>query len=306
MSAGKRSIFAWYKNKSATAREDFWTGLLCLSPAALISFVFVVIPIAFSLYLSFHEWDLLRPNKPFVGLANYQKLFRSAEFWGSLRNTFFYTLSVVIIGSTLSLILAVLLNRKMRGLTFFRTAYFMPVVTSTVAISVVWTWIYNPQYGLMNALLSWLHLPVNNWLVDPRWAMPAVIIMSIWKNVGYHMVIFLAGLQDIPDVYYEAASIDGANAWQRFRHITWPLLRSTTGFVLITNTIFSFQVFGPVYVMTKGGPMRSTTVLVYLLYQRAFEFREMGYASAMAWVLFVIIMAFSLIQAKYTSKGVNA
>jgi multiple sugar transport system permease protein len=306
MATQKRSIFAWYKSKSATAREDFWTGLLCLSPAALISLVFVIIPIAFSFYLSFHSWDLLRTNKPFVGLANYQRLLQSAEFWGALRNTFVYTLSVVIIGSTLSLILAVLLNGKLHGLGFFRTAYFMPVVTSTVAISVVWTWVYNPQYGLMNAILSWLHVPINNWLVDPRWAMPAVIIMSIWKNVGYHMVIFLAGLQDIPDVYYEAASIDGANAWQRFRHITWPLLRPTTGFVLITNTIFSFQVFGPVYVMTKGGPMRSTTVLVYLLYQRAFEFREMGYASAMAWVLFVIIMAFSLIQVKYTSKGVNA
>ncbi len=295
----------WLSGKSATAREDFWTGLLCLTPATLLALVFTAFPVLFSLYLSFHKWGILTPEKPFVGLANYQRLLHDAEFWSAMRHTLTYTVSVVVIGSALSLLLALMLNQKLRGLSFFRTAYFMPVVTSTVAVSVVWAWIYNPQYGLMNVLLRALGLPPSNWLVDPKWAMPAIIIMSIWKNLGYHMVIFLTGLQDIPDILYEAARIDGASGWDLFRSITWPLLRPTTGFVLITNTIFSFQVFGPVYVMTKGGPMRSTTVALYYLYQRAFEFREMGYASAVAWVLFLIILVFSILQARYTSKGVE-
>ncbi len=291
--------------KSAIRREDFWTGLLCLSPTLIIVAVFTLFPVLFSFYLSFHRWSILKPEKPFVGLDNYIRMFSTAEFWQALQNTVVYTVGVVGLETPLALLLALALSRKLRGLTFYRTAYFMPAVTSTIAIAVVWTWLYNPQYGLFNDFLRLLGLPEPGWLVDPVWALPAIIIMSIWKNVGYHMVIFVAGLQAIPDVYYEAASIDGANAWKRFWHITWPLLIPTTGFVLITNVIFSFQVFGPVYVMTRGGPMRSTTVIVYYLYQRAFEFREMGYASAVAWVLFLIILILTVIQFRYTRKGVE-
>lgn len=291
--------------KSAIRREDFWTGLLCLSPTLIIVAVFTLFPVLFSFYLSFHRWSILKPEKPFVGLDNYTRMLSAAEFWQALQNTVVYTVGVVGLETPLALLLALALSRKLRGLTFYRTAYFMPAVTSTIAIAVVWTWLYNPQYGLFNDFLRLLGLPEPGWLVDPVWALPAIIIMSIWKNVGYHMVIFVAGLQAIPDVYYEAASIDGANAWRRFWHITWPLLMPTTGFVLITNVIFSFQVFGPVYVMTRGGPMRSTTVIVYYLYQRAFEFREMGYASAVAWVLFLIILILTVIQFRYTRKGVE-
>ena len=304
-SAKGARVWPWRVSRSPLFWEDFWTGLLCLSPSVLVTCVFVVFPILFSLYLSFHEWSILQPQKPFVGLANYQRLLNSAEFWQALRNTVIYTVGVVPIGAAISLGLALLLNRRLRGRAFYRTAYFMPVVTSTVAIAVVWTWIYNPQYGLMNYLLRLVGLSPSNWLADPRWALPAIIIMSIWKNAGYHMVIFLAGLQEIPEVYYEAASIDGAGALGHFRHITWPMLRPTTGFVLITSTIFSFQAFGPVYVMTGGGPMRSTTVVVYYLYQRAFEFLEMGYASAIAWVLFLIIFVLTIVQFRYTRKGVG-
>jgi multiple sugar transport system permease protein len=286
--------------------EDAWTALLCLSPTAVIGGIFLLLPILFSLYLSFHQWSILDPSQPFVGLSNYQRLVNAAEFWQALRNTVVYTAGTVGVGAALSLGLAVLLDRPIRGLTFYRTAYFMPVVTSTVVVAIVWTWIYNPQYGLMNDLLRRVGLPTTNWLADPRWALVAITIMGIWKTAGYNMVIFLAGLQTIPDIYYEAARIDGAGAWSRLRHITLPMLRPTTAFVLITSTIFSFQVFGPVYVMTGGGPMRSTTVIVYYLYQRAFEFRDMGYASAVAWVLFLVLFSLSLLQFRYARAAVGA
>jgi len=291
---------------SVRDREDFWTGLFCLTPAVTISLIFVVLPIIYSFYLSFHQWSILIADKPFVGLDNYRRLLKSTEFWNAMRNTGVYTVAVVTVGSALSLFIAVLLNRKLRFQAFYRTAYFMPVVTSTVAVAVVWTWIYNPQYGMMNYLLRLVKLPTCNWLVDPNWALPAVIIMSIWKNIGYHMVIFLAALQQIPQSYYEAASLDGAGRLDSFRYITWPLLKPTTSFVLVMNTIFSFRVFGPVYVMTGGGPMRRTTVIVYHIYQRAFEMREMGYASAMSWVLFAVILAMTLLQRRFTSKGETA
>ncbi len=290
---------------SATKREDFWTGLICLTPTLLITLVFFILPVIFSFYLSFHHWNILKPDKPFVGLDNYRRMFATDEFWAALKNTVLYTIGVVPIGAMISLLLALLLNQKIRGLYFYRTAYFMPVITSTIVVAVVWTWIYNPYYGLINIVLKMFKLPQPGWLVDPEWALPAIIIMSIWKNMGYHMVIFLAGLQNIPQVYYEAAAIDGAGRLAQFRYITWPMLRPTTALVLMTSIIFSFQVFGPVYVMTGGGPMRRTTVLLYYIYQRGFEFKEMGYASAVAWVLFFIIFAVTLVQFRYSRRGVG-
>lgn len=291
--------------RSATQREDFWTGLLCLSPTLIITAVFTFFPVFYSLYLSFHRWNILKPEKPFVGLDNYAAMFNNSEFWLAMQHTFVYMIGVVLLETPLALLLGLALMRKMRGIAFYRTAYFIPAVSSTVAIAVVWTWLFNQQYGLINQGLSLLKLPSPGWLIDPNWAMMAIIIMGIWKNLGYHMIIFLAGLQDIPETFYEQASIDGGNAWQKFWNITWPLLRPTTGFVLITNVIFSFQVFGQIYVMTRGGPMRATTVIVYYLYQRAFEFREMGYASAVAWVVFIIILVLTLIQFRFTRKGVE-
>jgi multiple sugar transport system permease protein len=223
----------------------------------------------------------------------------------SLKNTAIFTVGVVGLETPLALLIAIVLTRKLRGLALYRAAFFMPAVTSTIAVAVVWSWVFDPQYGIINQALAVFGITGPGWLNDSQWALPAIIIMSIWKNAGYHMVIFLAGLQDIPESYYEAAAIDGASSWQKFRNITWPLLTPTTGFVLITNVIFSFQVFGPVYVMTSGGPMRATSVVVYYLYKRAFQFREMGYASAIAWVLFLIILVLTVLQFRYTRKGVE-
>jgi multiple sugar transport system permease protein len=299
----KRSARHRKRNWSATEKEDFWTGLVCLFPTVVVTLVFVVVPVVFSFYLSFHQWNILKPEKPFVGFDNYVRMFQTDEFWGALKHTVLYAVGVVPIGLVISLGMALLLNQRMAGLSIYRTAYFLPVVTSTIVVAVVWTWLYNPYYGLINMVLKSIGIAQPGWLTDPKWALPAVIIMSIWKNLGYHMVIFLAGLQSISPVYYEAAAIDGAGGLDKFRHITWPLLRPTTALVVMTSVIFSFQVFGPIYVMTGGGPMRSTTVLLYYIYQRGFEFKEMGYASAVAWVLFAIIFSLTLIQFRYSRRG---
>lgn len=276
--------------------EFRWTALLGLAPTMLVTTVFVLIPIGFSLYLSFWEWPLIGPNREFVGLANYGRLLQSPEFWNAIRVSALYSLGVVPLSTVVALALALLVNRPLRGLSFYRTAYFMPVVTSTVAVAIVWKWIYNPQAGLLNWLLGTLQLPALGWLTDPRWALPALIIMAVWKYAGYYMVIFVAGLRSIPREYEEAAEIDGAGRLARFWHVTWPLLRPTTAVVVITSTIFAFQVFGPVYIMTGGGPVRSTSVIVYHLYERAFGFQELGYASAMGWALFLIVFPLTVLQ----------
>jgi len=278
------------------------TALVYLSPTLLVVTVFVLVPIGFSLYLSFWRWPLIGPSRAFVGLANYGRLLHSPEFWNAIRVTSLYTLGVVPLSTAASLALALLVDRPLRGLSVYRTAFFMPVVTSTVAVAIVWKWIYNPQAGLLNELLRLIHLPPLGWLMDSRWALPALVIMAVWKYAGYYMVMFLAGLQAIPREYAEAARIDGAGRLARFRHITWPLLRPTTALVVITSTIFAFQVFGPVYVMTGGGPVRSTSVIVYHLYERAFGFQELGYASAMGWALFLIVFPLTVLQFRAISR----
>lgn len=278
------------------------TALVYLSPTILVVTVFVLVPIGASLYLSFWRWPLIGPGRAFVGLANYGRLLHSPEFWNAIRVTSLYTLGVVPLSTAASLALALLVDRPLRGLSVYRTAFFMPVVTSTVAVAIVWKWIYNPQGGLLNGLLRVIHLPPPGWLTDPRWALPALIIMAVWKYAGYYMVMLLAGLQAIPREYVEAARIDGAGRLDCFRHVTWPLLRPTTALVVITSTIFAFQVFGPVYVMTGGGPVRSTSVIVYHLYERAFGFQELGYASAMGWALFLIVFPLTVLQFKAISR----
>jgi len=190
------------------------------------------------------------------------------------------------------------MNQKIRGVNFLRTLFFLPSVSSFVAIALVWQWMYHPQFGLANYLLNFLGLPPLNWLRDPATALIAIMLMSIWMGLGYQMVIFLAGLQNIPPELYEAARTDGATAWQRFWKITLPLLMPTTFFILVTSLIGSFQVFSSIYVMTEGGPLRSTDVVVYHIYQNAWEYLKMGYASAMAWVLFLIVMVATWLQFK--------
>ncbi|MFQ5794999.1 MAG: carbohydrate ABC transporter permease [Candidatus Bipolaricaulia bacterium] len=282
--------------------EESKAAYLSLVPSLIIFLVFIAFPILYSLYLSFHEWSLLSPGKSFVGLDNYREVFTSRETRLALKNTLYYSLGAVPLLAAVSLGLALLLQGRRRGVELYRTVLFTPAVLSSVVVALLWSWVFDPHFGLFNHLLSRVGVRGPGWLADPRWAMPAVILTTLWKYVGYYMVIFVAGLQGIPRAYYEAAAIDGAGPVRRLWSITLPLLRRTTAFVLVVATIQSFQVFGLIYVMTGGGPMGSTSVVVHYLYQEAFEFFRMGYASAIAWVLFLIIFVLSFIQLRTVGR----
>lgn len=302
---------------------------LYLIPAALVIAVFKFLPMIYAAVVSLCDWGI-GGFQAFVFLDNYHKLFNDPIFWKSLLNTVYFSIGTVPIGLFLAMFLAIFLNQKIRGLGWYRTIYFMPVVTSLVAISMVWKWIFHESTGLANYLLSllgmdgleWLGEPqgiismffgqfgldIPNWMGGPSLALTAVIIVSVWKGLGYNIVIFLAGLQSIPEHYYEAATIDGANGWHRFRHVTWPLLSPTTFYVLVMTTIISFQVFTQIYLMTgppPGAPMDTTTVIVYYLYEQGFDFYRSGYASAIAFVLFLIILSLTLFQRKVVEKRVH-
>ena len=269
-----------------------------LAPSFAHLLVFSVGPILFALWLSFHQWNLLSPERPFVGLANYRELAADADFWRAVRNTAVYVLFVPA-GMVLALGLALLVNRRMPGVSLLRATFFLPYVTSFVAISLIWKWMLQPDVGLINNLLERVGIPAQPWLSSPSTALPSLMLMSIWMYAGYMMVIFLAGLQNIPASLYESARIDGAGPWHRFRHITLPMLRPTTLFILVTMVIFMFQVFTAVYVMTEGGPLHATDVIVYHIYRNAWEYLRMGYASAMAWVLFAIVFLVTLVQFRW-------
>ncbi|MEK7727898.1 MAG: ABC transporter permease subunit, partial [candidate division KSB1 bacterium] len=281
----------------ARERIAMMKGFLFLLPSALHLILFLLTPIAFALYLSVHDWEVIVPQKTFVGLKNFGEMFGDALFWNALKNTLLYSLNVPLC-MVLALGVAVLLHQKLRGINLLRTLYFLPSVSSLVAIALVWRLLYEPNFGLANFILQTLGLPPMQWLNAPATAMLSLIIMSVWLGLGYQMVIFLAGLQGIPEMFYEAATIDGASAWQRFRHITLPQLRPTTFFVLVTSLIGSFQVFTTVFMMTGGGPARSTDVVVFHIYQAAWDNLRMGYASAMSMVLFGIIMIATWAQFK--------
>jgi len=255
-----------------------------LTPAALHLAVFSFAPIAFALYLSVHRWSLVEPVKPFVGLENFTRLVRDPLVWISLRNTALYALSVPVT-MAVALALALVLSRRSRGVRLVRTAFFLPYVSSVVAIALVWQWMYHADFGLVNYALSFLGLGPVDWLGDPKTALLAVMVVAMWVQLGYQMTIFLAGLQGIPDVYLDAARVDGASAWQRFWRVTFPLLKPVTLFVLVTGVIASFQVFTYVYVLTDGGPLHATDVIVYRIYQTAWEFLQFGYASALSLLL---------------------
>ena len=272
-------------------------GYSFLVPSFLILLVSVFAPLLFSFYLSFHQWNVVSAAKPFVGLENFQALLQDRQFLNALKNTAIYSLHVPL-GMAISLSVALLMNQRLHGVNFLRTLFFLPSVSSFVAIALVWQWMYHPQFGLANYLLNFFGLPSLNWLRDPATALLSLMLMSIWMGLGYQMVIFLAGLQGISHELYEAARTDGANAWQRFWKITLPLLWPTTFFILVTSTIGSFQVFSAIYVMTEGGPLHSTDVVVYHIYQNAWEYLKMGYASAMSWVLFLVIMLATWAQFK--------
>ena len=289
---------------SRQAKRDI-EGWLFISPVVIGVLAFYFLPILVSLYTSFTNWDGLT-KREWVGLFNYDRLItRDEAFRKTIRNTLFYVVGHIPLTIALSLVLALLCHRPMRGVTLFRTAYFLPVVTNVVAISLVWSFFFAPNDGPLNWFIGLFGADGPSWLSDPDWAMPAIIIVSVWFGVGYPMVILLAGLQGIPEVYYEAAKVDGASAWWRFRSITIPLLTPTLFFLTITQFISSFQVFGIVYVLTSGGPANSTEVYIHNLYKNAFQFSRMGYASAMAWLLFLVIGVVSVAQWKLQKYWVH-
>lgn len=264
------------------------TLALFLGPSLLGTALFVIGPILASLGLAFARWDLLTPPE-FVGLANFRTLGADPEFWRALRHTFGFLLGYIPLVMLCGLGAALALNARIPGRGFFRAVYFLPVVTAWVAVALVWKWLLNPGYGLVNHLLSLAGVAGPAWLFDPGWAMPAVVLTSVWKDTGFVMAILLAGLQNIPREYYEAAAIDGAGVAARLRYVTLPLLAPALYFALTVSLINSFQVFDQVYVMTGGGPAGATTVLVERIVKNAFSYSQMGYAAAMSWFLFALI-----------------
>ena len=266
-----------------------------LLPSLIGTGAFYLLPVGASLVLSFAEWDLLTPVK-WVGLGNYTAILSDASVWQALRNTILFILGYLPAVVVLGLALALLLNRRLKGRTIFRAIYFVPVVTSWVAVSLIWKWLLNPQYGLINYGLSLIGIKGPGWLFDPSWALPGVILTSVWKDMGFVTVIYLAGLQEIPEHLFEAAALDGATPWQRFRTITWPMLAPTTFFVTTISLISSFQVFDQVWIMTQGGPAGATSTMVELIYKNAFSYSKMGYASAISWVLFLFIFTVTIAQ----------
>jgi ABC-type sugar transport system permease subunit len=285
---------AQFTNRPRTLRRNAiaWSFM---APSLLHLAVFTFGPLAFAAWLSLHRWSLVDVARPFVGLENYARLLGDGEFWNAVKNTAVFTLHVPV-SMVVALSLALLVHRRVRGATALRAMLFLPSITSLVAIAVVWQWMLNDEFGLINWALSRFGVGPVPWLTSPTTALPAIMIMSIWLVVGYQMVLFQAGLNAIPQDHYDAAKIDGAGRWQRFIHVTLPGLRHTLFFVLITSVIGSFQVFGAVYVMTEGGPLRSTDVAVYHIYQEAWEFLRFGDAAAMSWVLFLIIFVATWLQ----------
>lgn len=276
--------------KHVLGNETFaaWTFIM---PSLLGSLIFIIIPIVSSLLLSFSSWDLLSPPK-FIGAQNYVNLFNAKQFWIVFKNTILFALATTILGTVIPLVLANIINNKVRANNFFKTAYFLPFITPMIVVAMVWEWIFDPNIGLMNYILK-THI---EWLYNQNTAMFAIIIVSVWKLVGYNMVIFLSGFSAISNQVLESAKIDGATELPTFFRIIIPLLSPTIFFVLIITTITSFQVFDLIYLMTQGGPENSTNVLVYWLYKNAFEYFNIGKASAIAYILFIFIAVLTFIQ----------
>jgi multiple sugar transport system permease protein len=273
-----------------------WSAYAFLTPAFILLGIFTLFAVGFSLYLSFHRWDILNPQKPYVGLDNYRQLRHDDYFRQAVKNTAYFTLATVPLSMLLGLLIALLLNRQIHGRAIFRTLFYLPVVTPLVVSGLIWKWVLNGDFGLLNYYIGKIGISPQLWLSNPSLAMPSVIAMSVWVTVGFTMLVYLAGLQAIPHEYYEAASVDGAGGWRMFRHITLPLLAPSTFFVTVYLVISTFQVFDQIYVMTGGGPLRATTTVVYYIWQAGFQQFAMGYASAMAYGLFAIIFVFTIAQ----------
>ena len=282
-------------------------GLAFTAPALAAIVLFIIVPVAASLVLSFTDFDVYAVaswhNLRFIAFGNYSKLLRDPLFWVALTNTLYFVAAGVPISIGVALGAALLVNsRRVRFKGLFRTAFFLPVVTTLVAVAVVWRYVYHPRFGLLNQALGAVGIAPVDWLGDPRWAMPAITLMAAWKNFGFNMLIFIAALQSIPGSLYEAASLDGATTVQQFRHVTLPVLAPTFLFVAVITVIGYFQLFAEPYVMTQGGPANSTLSIVLLMYQQGFRWWNMGYAAAVAFVLFAIILVLTFLQTRLPNR----
>ena len=296
------------ESKAQRMRRLIWrerSAYLFIAPGLILFSVFTLAALIFAFYLTFHRWSIIEPEKPYVGLQNYDDMIHDERFVQSILNTVYFTGASVPITMIIGLVLALLLNQPLRGRAIFRTAYYLPVVTPFVVSALLWKWLYNGQYGLFNYYLLQGHIidePLL-WLSDKNLAMPAVVLMSVWSGVGFSMVIYLAGLQSIPAELYESARLDGAGTLRRIRHITIPLLRPTTLFLLVMGIIGSLQVFTQIFVMTSGGPVNKTTTMVYYMYLWAFKYYDMGYASTLAFALFAMLLVFTALQLRLFRAG---
>ncbi len=282
-------------------------GLWFVAPALVLIGAFFGVPVLASLLLSFTDFDVYAVARPdrlrFVGLENYRRLLDDPRFWLAFRNTAYFVLVGGPLSIAVSLAAALLLDARLgRFRGFFRSVLFLPVVTTLVAVAVVWRYLYHPRLGLLNHLLARVGIDPIDWLGDPAWAMPAIILLAVWKNFGFNMVVFLAGLQSVPARLYEAACLDGAGAWQQFRRVTLPLLRPTLVFVTIITGIGYFQLFAEPYVMTQGGPAGATLSVVLLMYEEGFRWWNMGYGAAVAFVLFTVILVLTLLQLMWQGR----
>jgi multiple sugar transport system permease protein len=274
------------------------SAYLFIAPGLIIFSVFTMAAVVFAFYLTFHRWSIIEPDKPFVGLTNYSDMVQDERFQQSVINTAYFTGASIPITMLIGLGLALLLNQPIPFRAVFRTIYYLPVVTPFIVSAIIWKWLYNGDFGLFNYYLLRSHLVDHPllWLSDKNLAMPAVILMTVWAGVGFSMVVYLAGLQAVPEELYESAKLDGAGAVARVRYITIPMLRPTTLFLLVIGIIGSLQVFTQIYVMTSGGPVNKTTTMVYYMYLWAFKYYDMGYASTLAFALFVLLLAFTALQ----------
>jgi multiple sugar transport system permease protein len=288
-----RRALLWQEMRTRQARA----GYLFVAPSLIILTVFVFWPILQSVILSLQHWRFGSATQEWAGLDNYSRLLHDDRVWGALRNTLYFTAVSVPLGLVISLALALALNTALPARPLLRAAFFLPVIASFAIIAIVWSFMLDPDIGLLAYWSRLIHLPTSAWLRDPNWAMPAVIVVSIWKSLGFNMVLFLAGLQGIPETYYEAAAVDGATGWRRFWYVTLPLLRPTGLFVLVVSVIGAFQVFDQVYVMTPGGgPLFSTETVVTYIYHQGIELIDISYAAGIGVVLFALVFLLTLIQ----------
>lgn len=293
------------RERSALAKRQARAGRLFIIPNVLAVVVFMVFPLAFSLYMSFQKWDLFTPGK-FIGWANFHKLLTGDPLFAiALRNTVVFTIGTMVPTVFISLIVAATLNRKLKAIGLFRTALFLPLAVSSVVMAVVWRFVFDTNNGLLNIMLGWVGIGPVPWLIDPKWAMASLCMVSVWKSVPFATVILLAAMQGVPDGLYEAAKIDGAGEIRRFVSITVPLIRGALTFVVVISIINSFQAFDQVFVLTggHGGPESGTYVFGIMLFQNAFAFSDFGYASALAWVMFAILLVITVLQLRFSRRN---